>query len=144
MIPLSNLLVYVQGRWALNASLPALVPGGLWHKRVNEDTTAPYATISVTAENVQMIATGDYLCGVAVTITVWSTAQIGGTTLRDIQLAVSSVMSSLAGSVALESCRLLGLIPDAAIIELDDIPRNSEDVILIQTTYRGMIYGSAS
>lgn len=144
MIPISNLLVYVQGRWALNASLPALVPGGLWHKRVNEDTVAPYATISVSADSVQMISTGDYLCGVAVTITVWSTTQIGGATLRDTQTAISSVMSSLTGTVTLESCRLLGLAPDAAIIELDDLPRDSEDVIQIQTTYRGLIHGSAS
>lgn len=142
MIPIPEILVEIQTRWDLSGTLATYVPGGLWHKRANETTVAPYATITITADSVTMTTTGHYVAFCNITISVWSSEQLGSVALRAITTGISSIMA-LGAPIILANGSLTGLAPDAATIDLDDLQREAADVIQYQTVYRGMLQGRA-
>lgn len=60
--------------WDADASLPTLVPGGLWTPPVTGGTTSPYATLTLKAAPPQWVTSGAYLQDWTVEVKVWSTA----------------------------------------------------------------------
>jgi hypothetical protein len=143
MIPLSEVLVFVQTQWDASVALGTLVPGGLWHARVNEDTAAPYATVTAVCDGVQMTAVNDYIANVSVTLTVWGTVQLGSATVNNIYAAVNNALAPLSTPTSLTACKLMGLYPDSGTVQLDDNQRDAADVIQLQTVYRGMLQARA-
>ena len=140
MIGPEEVAVGVMARWTSQHATRVAYPGGLWYGKVNEQAAAPYARLTVTAEEPKRISDGRYHRGFAVRVSVWGDTgpgPIGNVSLT--RKAVESVMTGLtvSGAIKVVDVKTVG-----GELEVDETPRAANDVCLMGLEWRVLIEGN--
>lgn len=123
--------------WDSDPGLTAVVPGGLWFDKADQDATAPYAVISGVEEQPELFSGTAGIQWFGFTVGVWSLA--GATDARDIQRRIDLLFR--------RANRTYILIADATVLDLQPSPseykqegrKDAKEVMVASPSYRMLL-----
>lgn len=127
----------VKTRWDATGG-PAAVPGGLWYGRVREDATAPYARLTVTAQELGRLSNLKYHRTFIVRIEIWGDA--GPVGIGAARTVAETVMYS--GLTVPNATKVIDTRAEPTELTVEESPRAAADVCLMALEWRVVVQGS--
>jgi len=134
----------MQAVWSTQTNVATLVPGGLWFARAPQDTAIPYGIVQVEEGTRTFVSSGDFLMRFKVRVSIYTAGGPGAPNAKNIATLVGEAFDFCQGDIAFESGRLLEFMPSTSHLELQDILRDSEDVLLTKNSWDVMAQGRTS
>jgi len=134
----------MQAVWNSQTNVNTLVPGGLWFARAPQDTAIPYGIVQVEEGTKTFVASGDFLMRFKVRVSIYTTGGPGAANAKSIASLMGEAFDFCQGEITFAEGRLLEFLPSTNHLELQDILRDSEDVLLTKASWDVMAQGRSN